>query len=88
MIYHDFRQMTGSNSRRQEEGEDGEHLATDNLLSPHPHCLFKHHNGILSNLPEISDHHLGRVVDLLETFLTKNVTSVFSNPPGPSVCMR
>ena len=37
---------------------DGEHLATDNLLCPHPHCFFKHHNGILSNLPEIGDHHL------------------------------
>ena len=33
-------------------------LATDNLLGSHSDCLLKHHNGILSNLPEISDHHL------------------------------
>ena len=44
---------------------DGEHLAADNLLCPHPHCFFKHHNGILSNLPEIGDHHLEIVVERL-----------------------
>ena len=81
----------GNNSRRKEHVKwmgywGAQHLTTDNLLCPHPHCLFKHHNGILSNLPEIGDHHLEIVVDLL--FLTRIFTSVFSNPPGPSVCMR